>query len=69
MMDELQKKITKEEKELLTKLKLNKVDDLLKLEDELSDYIQLHCIDKTGNELTEEGIICEDILNKIGNID
>lgn len=69
MMDELQKQLTIEEKELLEKLKLNKVNDLLKLEDELSDYIQFHCIDNTGIELTEEGIICEDILNKISNID
>ncbi|MEI3530677.1 MAG: hypothetical protein V8Q75_06455 [Bacilli bacterium] len=67
-MKELQKQLTRTEKELLIKLKFDNIEDLLDLEDELGDYIQLHCIDDTGNELTEDGIICEEILNKIGNI-
>lgn len=67
-MKELQKQLTRTEKELLIKLKFDNIEDLLDLEDKLGDYIQLHCIDDTGNELTEDGIICEEILNKIGNI-
>lgn len=67
-MKKLEEQLTKEEHELLIKLKLDNIDDLLDLEDKLSDYIQLRCINETGNELTNEGIICENILNKIGNL-
>ena len=67
-MRELKEKLTKEELELIKKLKLDKLDDLLDLEDELSDYLQLHCVTEKDN-LNEEGLLCESILNKIGNIE
>lgn len=66
-MKELKLKLTEEELFLIQKLKLDKIEDIFKLEDELSDYLQLHCITDKNN-LTNEGIVCESILNKIGNL-
>ncbi len=66
-MKELKSKLTEEELFLIKKLKLDKIEDIFELEDEISDYLQLHCITDKNN-LTNEGILCESILNKIGNL-
>lgn len=66
-MKELKLKLTEEELFLIQKLKLDKIEDIFELEDELSDYLQLHCITDKNN-LTNEGIVCESMLNKIGNL-
>lgn len=66
-MKELKSKLTEEELILIKKLKLDKIEDIFELEDEISDYLQLHCITDKNN-LTNEGILCESILNKIGNL-
>lgn len=66
-MKELKSKLTEEELILIKKLKLDKIEDIFELEDELSDYLQLHCITDKNN-LTNEGIVCESMLNKIGNL-
>ena len=67
-MIELKEKLTQKELELLKKLKIEELEDLLDLEEELSNYLQLHCITNKDN-LTEEGLLCENILNKIGEIE
>lgn len=66
-MKELKSKLTEEELILIKKLKLDKIEDIFELEDEISDYLQLHCITDKNN-LTNEGILCESMLNKIGNL-
>lgn len=52
-------------------LKLNKmynIHDSLDLEDALADYIQLNCIDEKDNVIGD-GLICESILDKLGEIE
>ena len=54
-------------KELLNKI-VKDYDDMADVEDQLADYMTLHCLtDDDG--LTSEGIMCETILNKLGNLD
>ena len=66
-MQELLKVLTEEEKELLNKI-VKDYDDMADVEDQLADYMTLHCLtDDDG--LTSEGIMCETILNKLGNLD
>lgn len=65
-MNELLKILTDKEKEILEKIDI-KSDDMADIEEQIADYLQLHCL--SDNDLTEEGIICEDILNKIGNLE
>ena len=66
-MKELLKVLTEEEKELLNKI-VKDYDDMADVEDQLADYMTLHCLtDDDG--LTSEGIMCETILNKLGNLD
>lgn len=67
-MKELIIKLNAEEKDFLEKKKWNDLTDTLELEDVLSDYIQLYCI-TSDDDLTEEGLICESILNKIGELE
>ncbi len=59
--------LNKREIEFLKLKKLDSFDDTLDLEDALSNYIQLHCL-TDNDDLTEEGILCESILNKIGEL-
>lgn len=66
-MNEIKENLTDEELNLINKLKLQNTEDLLELEDALSEYLQLHCINE-HNDLNNEGLICESILNKIGNL-
>ncbi len=42
-------------------------DELILMEDELGDYLTLHCLDE-DYEPNREGIVCEDILEILGNI-
>ena len=64
-MQELINVLSEKEIEFLKSKRWNELDDTLDLEDLLSNYIQLHCLTDDDN-LTEEGILCESILNKIG---
>ena len=66
-MQELINVLNKKEIEFLNSKKWDSFDDTLDLEDVLSDYIQLHCLTDDDN-LTEEGIMCENILDKIGEL-
>lgn len=66
-MKDIKDKLNKKELNLLIKLKLDTVEDLLDLEDALTDYIQLRCL-TNNDDLTDEGVICESILNKIGEL-
>lgn len=65
-MIELLKKLTDEEKAILKKININS-NDMAEVEEQVADYLQLHCL--TDDDLTKEGIICENILNKIGDLD
>lgn len=66
-MKKLLKVLTEEEKELLNKI-VKDYEDMADVEDELADYVMFHCLtDDDG--LTSEGIMCETILNKLGNLD
>ena len=66
-MKKLLKVLTEEEKQLLNKI-VKKYEDMSDVEDQLADYMMLHCLtDDDG--LTDEGIMCETILNKLGNLD
>ncbi len=67
MMQELINVLSKKEIEFLKSKRWNELDDTLDLEDVLSNYIQLHCLTDDDN-LTEDGILCESILNKIGEL-
>lgn len=65
-MKEILKVLNEEEKKILIEMKI-KSNDLSDIEEEISDYmIDNFVID---DELTEKGIICENILNKIGNLE
>lgn len=66
-MQELINFLSEKEIEFLKSKRWNELDDTLDLEDVLSNYIQLHCLTDDDN-LTEEGILCESILNKIGEL-
>lgn len=66
-MQELINVLSEKEIEFLKSKRWNKLGDTLDLEDVLSNYIQLHCLTDDDN-LTEEGILCESILNKIGEL-
>lgn len=66
-MQELINVLSEKEIEFLKSKRWNELDDTLDLEDVLSNYIQLHCLTDNDN-LTEEGILCESILNKIGEL-
>lgn len=66
-MKELKESLTKDELNLINELNMQNIEDLLDLEDNLSEYLQLHCINE-NNDLNEKGLICESILDKIGNL-
>ena len=66
-MQELINVLSEKEIEFLKSKRWNELDDTLDLEDALSNYIQLHCLTDNDN-LTDEGILCESILNKIGEL-
>lgn len=66
-MQELISVLNEKEIEFLKSKRWVEFSDTLDLEDVLSDYIQLHCLTDDDN-LTEEGILCESILNKIGEL-
>ena len=59
--------LSEREIEFLKSKRWNELDDTLDLEDVLSNYIQLHCLTDNDN-LTDEGILCESILNRIGEL-
>ncbi len=67
-MKDIKDKLNEKELNLLIKLKLDTIEDLLDLEDALADYMQLHCL-TNNDDLNDEGIICESILNKIGELE
>lgn len=67
-MKDIKDKLSEEELNLLIKLNLDTVEDLLDLEDALAEYMQLHCL-TNNDDLNDEGIICESILNKIGELE
>ena len=66
-MQELINVLSEKEIEFLKSKRWNELGDTLDLEDVLSNYIQLHCLTDNDN-LTDEGILCESILNKIGEL-
>lgn len=67
-MQELINILNDKEIEFLKSKKWDDFDDTLDLEDVLSDYIQLHCL-TDNDDLTEEGMLCENILEKIGELE
>lgn len=67
-MQELINILNEKEIEFLKSKKWDEFDDTLDLEDVLSDYIQLHCL-ADNDDLTEEGMLCENILDKIGELE
>lgn len=66
MMKKLLDVLTDEEKKYLNKI-IKNYDDMADVEDQLADYMLQNCV--IDDELTEEGIIYESILNKLGNLD
>ncbi len=66
-MKKLLKVLTEEEKELLNKI-AKEYENMADVEDQLADYMMLHCL-TDNDELTPEGIMCETILNKLGNLE
>lgn len=67
-MQELINILNEKEIEFLKSKKWDSFNDTLDLEDVLSDYIQLHCL-TDNDDLTEEGMLCENILDKIGELE
>ena len=67
-MQELINILNEKEIEFLKSKKWDDFDDTLDLEDVLSDYIQLHCL-TDNDDLTEEGMLCENILDKMGELE
>lgn len=66
-MEKLLKVLTGEEKKLLNKI-VKEYENMADVEDQLADYMMLHCLtDDDG--LTPDGIMCETILNKLGNLE
>lgn len=66
-MDELIAVLNAKERKILEQINIQS-DDLLDIEDQIANYLLYHCVDDSGNELTEEGIILEEILNKMGDL-
>lgn len=67
-MQELINILNEKEIKFLKSKKWDDFDDTLDLEDVLSNYIQLHCL-TDNDDLTEEGMLCENILDKIGELE
>lgn len=67
-MQELISVLSEKEIEFLKSKRWVEFSGTLDLEDVLSDYIQLHCL-TDNDDLTEEGIMCENILNKIEKLE
>lgn len=65
-MEKLLKVLTDKEKECLNKV-VKDYEDMADVEDQLANYMLQNCV--IDDELTEEGIIYESILNKLGNLD
>lgn len=65
-MEDLLKILNNEEKDMLKQINID-TDDLTEIEEQISDYMMQNFV--KDDELTEKGIICETILNKIGNLE
>lgn len=65
-MKELIKILNNKELEFLKELELDNIGDIIEIEERIINFMQLNCI--KNDELDEKGILCEEILNKIGNI-
>lgn len=57
--------MTAEQRSFLISIGINPDDDLNLIEDAVSDYLVLKCLDENYNP-NEEGLICESILDFIG---
>ena len=58
-------KMSEEHKNFLISIGINPNDDLDKIDDLVSDYLVMHCLDEEYNP-NEEGLMCESILDYIG---
>ena len=58
-------KMSEEQKNFLISIGINPNDDLDKIDDLVSDYLVMHCLDEEYNP-NEEGLMCESILYYIG---
>ncbi|WP_298696064.1 hypothetical protein [uncultured Ruminococcus sp.] len=58
-------KMSEEQKNFLISIGINPNDDLDKIDDLVSDYLVMHCLDEEYNP-NEEGLMCESILDYIG---
>ena len=58
-------KMSEEQKNFLISIGINPNDDLDKIDDFVSDYLVMHCLDEEYNP-NEEGLMCESILDYIG---
>jgi hypothetical protein len=57
--------MSEEQKNFLISIGINPNDDLDKIDDLVSDYLVMHCLDEEYNP-NEEGLMCESILDYIG---
>ena len=57
-------KMSEEQKNFLISIGINPNDDLDKIDDLVSDYLVMHCLDEEYNP-NEEGLMCESILDYI----
>lgn len=57
--------MTEEQKKFLLSIGINPKEDLDIIEDKVGDYLTLKCLDKNYN-LNEEGLMCQSILDYIG---
>lgn len=64
-MKEFISKLNDKQKDILIKISPFN-DDFAELEEELSNFLQLHCF-KEDDEVTEEGQVILSILDKIGD--
>ena len=55
-------KMSEEQKNFLISIGINPNDDLDKIDDLVSDYLVMHCLDEEYNP-NEEGLMCESILD------
>jgi hypothetical protein len=60
--------MTEEQIEFLKRVGIDPDLSLSELEDQVGDYLTLHCLDENYNP-NEEGLMCESILDYIGNLD
>lgn len=59
--------MSEKQKEFLVSIGIDPNDELDAIEDKVGDYLTLNCLDENYNP-NEEGLMCESILDYIGQL-